>query len=82
MEWRPIDSAPRDGTWLLVTGGMVEDDHACGDCSPAVAVRWDTVGMYGVGGEWMVTPYDSNCASIRYEGPTHWMPLPEPPKAS
>lgn len=49
MNWQPIETAPRDGTWMLV---------ACG---------WRREGEDAIGG------------TIRWDIPTHWMPLPPPP---
>lgn len=65
MEWQPIETAPKDGKCLL----YVETDN---------------------GGEFHVLPRDKRGDWI-YEGeptycqcgyfnPTHWVPLPEPPK--
>ena len=68
-EWQPIETAPQDGRRII--GCYVPD----GD---AAVVRWkaghgdwhgywnlDVCGSYAEDGEWW---------------PTHWMPLPEPPK--
>jgi len=74
--WQPIETAPRDGTWILLTGGSVDWDWD-GDSKPRVVAAqfrernadswqfaWFDAGYYG-----------------EYENPTHWMPLPEPPGA-
>ena len=67
MSWQPIETAPRDGTRVLIS--------CVGEC----------------GTEWM---YVAWCKGIRWrlierkdrsyievnDQPTHWMPLPEPPK--
>jgi len=57
MEWQPIETAPRDGTIILLSTpkGRVADG------------MWHK--RYGV---WAWT-------YVMVE-PTHWMPLPEPPK--
>lgn len=60
LEWRPIETAPRDMVKVLV--------FAEGWASPIVATqldRWD--GWYSVPGKHHVKP-------------SHWMPLPDPPK--
>jgi hypothetical protein len=65
-EWQPIETAPKDGTHvvLLVPGCR----------SVAVVGHWFDFGqvVHGVTGFWE--------ASATQIAPTHWMPLPEPPK--
>ena len=62
MEWQPIDTAPKDGRWLLVTwAGKVN--------------RCEAMQYLPETGDWMW--WDGDCAR---DAPTHWMPLPEPPK--
>jgi hypothetical protein len=64
-EWQPIETAPKDGTRLLLFGTervFLTDRAFVG--------RWDAerAGGSWVGPEWRCIP-------------THWMPLPEPPSA-
>jgi hypothetical protein len=70
-EWQPIETAPTDGTWVLVWGP---------------SQRWSSVMM-----AWFALNHRSGKAYWKdstewddYElvddQPTHWMPLPEPPK--
>lgn len=68
-EWKPIESAPKDGT--LIMGW--EAKH------PDISrfVRWGQIGFSPSVMAW-VTP--SKCA-VSYP-PTHWMELPEPPGTS
>lgn len=63
-DWKPIETAPKDGAWLLLFGR--HSRHAvnamivcrwCGDC-------WES----------------SDDGYGAYILPTHWMPLPPPPK--
>lgn len=56
MDWMPIDSAPLDGTWVLLWCGYGIPD----------------LGFFGQLGQWE--------DSSNFIEPTHWMPLPEPPK--
>ena len=63
-DWQPIETAPRDGTWILLTGGSVGWDWD-GDSKPRVVAAQFSERNAGHYGE--------------YENPTHWMPLPEPP---
>lgn len=69
MEWQPIKTAPKDGTVVIVRGFY--------DCygTPMQATAAQFRENYGY---WMRdnfgTGYTVSC------NPTHWMPLPEPPK--
>jgi hypothetical protein len=76
--WRPIETAPKDGSWVLLQGGNIDYEWD-GDTKPPVVV-----GQY-IGGaahhdeqRWQYAWYDSGYYG-EYEGPTHWMPLPQPP---
>jgi hypothetical protein len=73
--WQPIETAPRDGTWILLAGGTID----CG---------WDSeqrphcvVGQFLAAAQpqcWQFAWYDSGYYG-EYDRPTHWMSLPEPP---
>ena len=64
--WRPIVSAPRDGTWILVF-----------DPDTEIPQRWvaSWVEFKGdsVGGHWL------SADLCHLTGATHWMPLPQVP---
>lgn len=65
--WQPIETAPKDGTRILIYDPTHYRD-------PII-----TIAEYRCGG-WLGEDggvYD--CCSSEYE-PTHWMPLPLPPK--
>jgi hypothetical protein len=66
VNWQPIDTAPRDGTRVLVWWAY----RLCAD-----AAHWDAESD---GGEWVGYFGDTGYASD--SECTHWMPLPEPPK--
>ncbi len=88
MSWEPIETAPQDGTLLLLW--LKEEPYGrCGYELPEEAKNW-TLGFWvhrgwksietedagGMGGEltgWMA---DYVCLDCK---PTHWMPLPTPP---
>ena len=58
-EWQPIETAPKDGTHIILTGDdIVAEDY------------WM---------KWRVDDTES-WAHFQYVKPTHWMPLPTPPK--
>jgi uncharacterized protein DUF551 len=67
-EWQPIETAPIDGTDILVcmTHNLSADE-------------WETIQWvdYQIPGAYW--PVFSNRVDIPFP-PTHWMPLPEPPK--
>ena len=68
-EWQPIESAPKDGTWILVGADGEE-------------VMWAS---YGIAKPWLdgwySTGHRSDSEGPGYT-PTHWVPLPQPPAAS
>lgn len=65
MEWKPIETAPKDGTFILLftAYGQIEG-------------RWEFDGWRQ---DVCSASYDMAYAYIECI-PTHWMPLPEPPK--
>ncbi len=73
MEWQPISTAPKD---------------TYGVCGPSLILghsekKWIRFGRYYVQeGCWYYsgTNERSQYAQTRGDEPTHWMPLPEPPK--
>ena len=67
IEWQPIKTAPKDGTDILVMTG--ETMHV---------VRW--INIHGDFDYWAVDDNKHGPFTLRGKAPTHWMPLPEPPK--
>lgn len=71
--WRPISEAPRDGTRILVTNGF-----------GVWFAEWRPVAPSGFrfADPWFSTMLNHNHISEkhRHKAPTHWQPLPEPPK--
>lgn len=71
MDWQPIETAPKDqsilvyGVWQSELGGSTDE--------PCIWMAWFSYDMWHVEG----TDYYA-CYVIN---PTHWMPLPQPPKA-
>jgi len=63
-KWMPIESAPRDGKIILIYG---PDENPY---SRIKIGRWSEILK-----SWVSTHYISG-----YYKPTHWHPLPEPPK--
>jgi hypothetical protein len=69
MAWQPIETAPRDGTRLLGTGGGLEDTV-------------EVISYNELVGAWNTENYtldDRNDEAEGYNRPSHWMALPAPP---
>jgi hypothetical protein len=74
--WQPIDTAPRDGSWVLLSGGKCVDEVIDTKPRPVVG-QWTTYLNSGTtSGNWQFAWYDGGCYG-EYENPTHWMALPE-----
>ena len=75
--WQPIETAPKDGSWVLVFDPSNIDESY--EVRP-VSAQW-TEDMNGgkTDWHWQFAWFDGG-----YFGdcePTHWMPLPEPPQS-
>ena len=71
MNWQPIETAPKDGTEVLVFWPYWSR-------KPFIAFYSGDVG--GWDGERCLSP--THCEAYAERAPTHWMPLPEPPEES
>jgi hypothetical protein len=71
VKWKPIESAPRDGTPIIVCYAP----HYTSNGFLPVAVRWRSFHPNAKGKELF-----RDSAGAKVEHVTHWMPLPEPPK--
>ena len=69
-EWQPIDTAPKDGTEILVYGIATGELGGVHEKPETWKVSWFFKNWSLCGGEGYVVWVDS---------PTHWMPLPAPP---
>ena len=78
MKWQPIETAPKDGTVILLAGG--EDDNSGHTSDPKLLAfmrapcraMWDH-------DSWLIGLAEACYVGIVRENPTHWMPLPAPP---
>ena len=77
MKWRPIETAPNDGTLILLSGG--KDSWGSKLRRAYIGKRGRTKTINGYDEFWLIEDYDSRygCRTVH---PTHWMPLPEPPE--
>ena len=66
VEWRPIETAPRDGIWVVL---RIAGDPKCG--------FWDD----SDGGDWYDSEAASSSLTAFGDRPTHWLPLPPAPGA-
>ena len=74
--WRPIETAPKDGTSILLHRQPETEwwEPECDDVNTVVASWWENV----PDGDWicyMDLPMEPSCPFT----PTHWMPLPDAP---
>lgn len=77
-EWQPIETAPRDGRALLLWGIYAGEINGIKDVQ-VIDVGYYSNGKsdYGSEGWWNSSGGDAYACWVR---PTHWMPLPNPPK--
>lgn len=68
-EWRPIETAPKDGTEILL---LIQFP----DQKPVFVVAR----YRGGASPWRWVPCEDGAASYSEEYATHWMPLPPPPQ--
>lgn len=83
MNWHPIETAPKDGKWILLSGGLVTDGYY-DEKRPAVA-HWVQRFIDDDGKVWEEDPdcdkwgvaYWDGAWYTEYRGATHWMPIEE-----
>ncbi len=74
--WQPIETAPKDGTRILVCGGtytVSNDEYPDWPMTFADIVTWQKHRNCWISGP-------SHDGGDFVHQPTHWMPLPEVPK--
>lgn len=69
LRWQPIESAPRDGSYMLIA----TESHDGG----MTVARFDP--EWGDDGWWMLDDGKNFEIPLRGPEPTHWMPRPAPP---
>jgi len=72
--WRSIETAPRDGTRILIADGRSTDAAYWSQCAK------------GYGGSkrypWVILDETNGVNGMTETHPTHWQPLPAPPGAT
>jgi hypothetical protein len=81
-EWQSIETAPKDGTCILVHNNIARGlpsgkADKCWAGNTDVAAWWTNEN--GGNGEW-ICYMDAVLDPKLHFDPTHWMPLPEAPK--
>ena len=73
MKWQPIETAPKDGTSILVCIARLLDSHK--------VVFWNEEAVADEHGlfSWEIEDTDTAYHENAF---THWMPLPDPPEDS
>ena len=78
-DWRPIETAPRDGTEIVAYLGGSSMANIEDPDNRFRVLRWSThYSIFGLGGCWT----DGLCTLGDRIDVTHWMPLPEPPETA
>jgi len=74
MDWQPIATAPKDDTPILGSDGKTQ-------FTISYSVDWHIM-CEGYDSEYVIAIEKAypECALEALYSPTHWMPLPEPPK--
>lgn len=71
MKWQPIETAPKDGTRVLICDahGQINIAHW--------AEEFDALD-HGLINAWVIYDCDDYYYSLWVKYPAHWMPLPQP----
>jgi hypothetical protein len=78
MKWQPIETAPKDGTLVLLAGGHDDNVNYTRD-EKLIAFMQAPCRAVWTGESWLIGLSEACCVGTERENPTHWMPLPEPP---
>jgi hypothetical protein len=71
MDWQPIETAPKDGRFLVFGGKWVGEWSGDSDYATEVALVDRTYNAFDVA--------DTEYYGPTIVAPTHWMPVPAPP---
>lgn len=82
--WQPIDTAPKDGTWVILYDPKATPAVTTGIWDHDFWAVWNDAKQDT---DWVGAWTNCHVSSFGYEelvelNPTHWMPLPESPNAT
>jgi len=77
VNWQPIETAPRDGSWFITANFNGCDEFEVSRYGP---VSWPDYVALGNGMHERIDRIVSEFTSDNFHRATHWMPLPPPPK--
>lgn len=73
--WQPIETAPKDGTRILLGGGKMFCEALEDWVTAPLSAQWEH-------SYWLVGGTESGYVCLGVDDPTHWMPLPAPPESA
>lgn len=93
MTWQPIETAPKDGTWIMLWRPPAKAEESW-TADPLVIARWHEDDFGDAEWTWPDDVFDpftphgiarandavESGASWGDDSFTHWMPLPQPPE--
>lgn len=78
-QWQSIETAPLDGTWVIITGGEPGSgwDHVQAENTPPMVIAQFLPNDHPhyAPGHWQFAWYDGGYYG-EWDDPTHWQPLP------
>jgi hypothetical protein len=82
MDWKPIETAPKDGTAIILCWAVTADKRPIDwRESPTTAGVFVQIGSWSEGENWWWVYIDTPGDTALHFTPTHWMALPSPPVA-
>lgn len=78
MDWQPIETAPKDGTRIFLFFPEWRHSVQPGHWLDSKEIRYGKI--YRESAQWIVEGSAFFSIHERKLEPTHWMPLPDPPK--
>lgn len=84
MDWQPIETAPKDGTEILVYAPeigvplLARFAAPCDFMTEQEGRRYDILDEDWDEADWFAADFIQGCR-LTGGAPTHWMPLPDPP---